>query len=83
MVTQPPETPRKSKLCRQSPEPWPPAEYALPNNIEAIELGRPAQQQSLFEPDDSREERVRRILGSVKGVTTADRLPMGRRGVRS
>ena len=42
--------------------PWPPAELLLPDSIEEIERGRPPKQQSLFEPDDSREGRVRRLL---------------------
>ena len=69
----------KSKVVRVV-EPWPPPEYALPDSIAEIEAGRPPQQRLLFEPDDSREERVRRILGSVEGVVTANRLPTGRRG---
>jgi hypothetical protein len=59
-------------LTRES---WPPVEHALPSTFEAIEAGR-IEQQGLFQepPDDSRAGRLARILGSVPGVMTADRL---------
>ena len=56
-------------------KPWPPVEYRLPDSIRAIEAGRPPKQRELFVPDDTREERLTRILGSIEGVVTADRLP--------
>ena len=57
-------------------EPWPPADLALPDTIEAIEAGRIAQGELFDEqPDDSRAGRLARILADVPGVTTANKLP--------
>jgi hypothetical protein len=53
---------------------WPPAEYALPATIEEIEAGRPPEQADLFGRDENREARLARILGSVPGVTLANKL---------
>ena len=57
-------------------EPWPPRELMLPDDLEAIERGRPEPQpRQLSLPfGDDRESRVRRLLGTVPGVTTANRL---------
>jgi hypothetical protein len=54
-------------------EPWPPKEYSLPDTIEA---GRPAEQLGMFSdaPDDSKAARLARLLGTVPGVMTANRL---------
>jgi hypothetical protein len=59
------------RKAKSLPEPWPPAWAALPDTIEAIEAGRPGVQRSLFGPDDSREGRLGRIMGSgiPRGVT--------------
>jgi hypothetical protein len=53
---------RKSKM----PEPWPPAEYALPDTIEEIERGRrtPQRQRSLLD-QDTLEERLERLAGGM------------------
>jgi hypothetical protein len=44
------------------PEPWPPAEYRLPDSPEEIERGR-IRQRELFseQPDDSRQTRLARL----------------------
>jgi hypothetical protein len=63
-------------------EQWPPLEFCLPNldRLEEISRGEHVAQQELFpeRPDDSREGRLARILGTVQGVTTGDRLAGGR-----
>jgi len=54
---------------------WPPAELALPNDLHEIERGRIGQRVLPAEqPDDSRRGRLARLLGTIPGVTTADRL---------
>ena len=57
---------------------WIPKAMQLPDSIEAIEAGRPPQQQQLFpkQPDDSRAGRLTRILADVPGVATADNMKM-------
>jgi len=47
----------------KTPTPWPPPEYALPDNLDTIEQGR-RQQRELFPvvPDDSQEGRLARLL---------------------
>jgi hypothetical protein len=63
-----------SKSDNQTQNGWIPKQYALPSTTEGIEAGRPAKQRNLFAPDDTRAGRLARILGTVPGVTTADRL---------
>ena len=56
---------------------WPPPELLLPDSIEEIERGRPdrlRQQPLPLAPDNSREARLRRLLGTVPGIVTADKL---------
>ena len=53
---------------------WPPAEYRLPDSIEAIEAGRRdgplPNQLSLFDQDqDDRQQRTRRILARTTKTT--------------
>jgi hypothetical protein len=65
---------------KEKPGGWIPKEYALPDVATLERLSVPGggrQQQQLFpEPaDNSRGGRLARILGTVEGVTTADRLP--------
>ncbi len=63
------------RKAKSPPEPWPPAEYALPDSSEGIEAGRQGQRRLFVEaPDDSRAGRVARILAGVPGVMTADQL---------
>ena len=65
-------------MVSKTPEPWPPAEYALPDALDEIEQGRRIQQQLFDEPvDDSRAGRLARILAGVPGVVRADRLTQG------
>jgi hypothetical protein len=47
------------------PEPWPPADLALPSTIEGIEAGRQQREQPTEQPDDSRVGRLARLLGDV------------------
>ena len=54
-----------------APEPWPPPHLALPDTIEAIERGRP--EPPAVPPDDSREGRLARLLGTP-GIVTANQL---------
>jgi hypothetical protein len=64
---------------KRTTETWPPAELGLPN-LETLErLSRPNVQEQQVElcvdrPDDSREARFARILGTVPGVMTADQM---------
>jgi hypothetical protein len=44
-----------------SAAPWPPVAHALPNDVAAIEVGRP--QAVALERDDSRAARLRRLAG--------------------
>jgi len=46
---------------QSKPEPWPPAEYALPETLEEIEQGRPEWKRRAV--DDSREGRLHRTAG--------------------
>lgn len=59
-------------VTQSDPAAW----AALPDDVAEIERGRVAQG-NLFreQPDDSRAARLRRILGNVEGVVTADQLP--------
>lgn len=65
---------RRSKLT----DPWPPIEFSLPNldRLEEISRGEHVEQPEMFvEPiDDSREGRLRRILGSVQGEVMGNTL---------
>ena len=62
---------------------WPPAWAALPDNLDAIEAGQQRQGELFPEvPDDTRAARLARIVDAIPGLTLADRLPMGRRGVK-
>ena len=47
-----------------TPAPWPPAVYALPDTIDAIEAGRGDGQQRLFpdQGDDTRQGRLARLM---------------------
>jgi hypothetical protein len=62
--------------CQKTLGEWIPKTMQLPDSLEAIEAGRPPRQRRLFDdaqPDDSRAERLARILATCP-VTTADRL---------
>ena len=67
-------TKAKRKAKSKTPGGWIPPELRLPDSVAAIEAGRPGWQGELFQPDDTRQARVARLLGPVPGVTTADRL---------
>lgn len=52
-----------NKRCPTFPEPWPPAEFALPNSISEIESGRLTQRQLFPQvPDDGRDGRLTRLM---------------------
>ena len=63
---------------RATAEPWPPAEYRLPDTIEEIERGRIVQGGLFPEPvDDTRNGRTQRLLG--QGGLETGHTPQGLR----
>jgi len=67
-------SPRKGK----TPEPWPPPEYALPDDLDSIEHGRRTQRELFPDvPGDSKAARLARLL-ALPGVMTGDKLGVTR-----
>jgi hypothetical protein len=68
----PTRTRRRTTSTRRKagkPEPWPPADLALPDTLDAIEQGRGGDQAG--PADDSREGRLRRLAGTGPTPTPA------------
>jgi hypothetical protein len=67
----------KGRAAKPVPAPWPPAEYALPGTLQAIERGRQEQRELFVEAvDDSRAARLARVLADVEGIRTADTMEL-------